>query len=64
MRDVCNVHVFIIVIDSGMTTERYDNIYTAGLGVVKLFSCSVLLGMKFKLLINTEIAKINGKFRF
>ena len=32
--------------------------------VIKLFSCIFLQSMKFKLLINTEIAKINGDFRF
>ena len=32
--------------------------------VTKHFSCSTLLSMKFKLLINTEIAKVNGNFRF
>ena len=30
--------------------------------VIKLFSCSTQLSMKFKLLINIEIAKINGFF--
>ena len=39
---------------------------TAGpvLKVIKLFSCSTQLSMKFKLLITTVIAKINGNFRF
>ena len=32
--------------------------------VIKLFSCTTQLGMKFKLLINVKIAKINGIFRF
>ena len=32
--------------------------------VIKLFSCSAQLSMKFKLLVNIEIAKINGKFKF
>ena len=32
--------------------------------VIKLFSCSTQLSMKFKLLINVEIVKISGKFRF
>ena len=31
---------------------------------IKHFSCSTQLSMKFKLLINTEIAKINGNIRF
>ena len=32
--------------------------------VIKLFSCSAQLSWKFKVLINTEIAKINQHFRF
>ena len=32
--------------------------------VIKLFSCSAQLSMKFQLLINVEIVKITGKFRF
>ena len=32
--------------------------------VIKLVSCSTQLNMKFKRLINTEKAKINGNFRF
>ena len=32
--------------------------------VVKLFSFSTKVSMKFKLLINLEIAQINGNFRF
>ena len=35
-----------------------------GAEVIKLFSCSTQLSMKFKMLINIEIAKINGIFRF
>ena len=31
-----------------------------GAEVIKLFSCSTLLSMKFKMLINIEIAKIDG----
>ena len=30
----------------------------------KLFSCSAQLRLKFKLLVNVEIVKISGKFRF
>ena len=33
-------------------------------GVIKLFSCSAQLSMKFKMLINIEIAEINGTFGF
>ena len=32
--------------------------------VIKLFSISAQLSMKFQLLINVEIIKISGKFRF
>ena len=32
--------------------------------VIKLFSVSAQLSMKFQLLINVEIIKISGKFRF
>ena len=32
--------------------------------VIKLFSGSAQLSMKFQLLINAEIVKISGKFRF
>ena len=32
--------------------------------VIKLFSCSTQLSMKFKMLINIEMAKIHGIFRF
>ena len=35
-----------------------------GLEVIKLFSNSAQLSMKFQLLINVEIVKISGKFRF
>ena len=31
---------------------------------IKLFSCSSQLSIKFELLINTEIALIDGNFRF
>ena len=32
--------------------------------VIKLFSSSAQLSMKFQLLINVDIVKISGKFRF
>ena len=32
--------------------------------VIKLFSCSTQLSMEFKMLINIDIAKIYGIFRF
>ena len=32
--------------------------------VIKLFSSSAQLSMKFQLLLNAERVKINGKFRF
>ena len=37
---------------------------TSGSQVIKLFPCSTQLSMKFKLLINTKMDKINGNFRF
>ena len=37
---------------------------TPGPEVIKLFSCSSQLSVKFQMLINTDIAKINGNFRF
>ena len=42
-------------------TGRYNR---PGAKVVKLFSCSTQLSMKFILLINFKIAKIDGIFRF
>ena len=39
-------------------------ICTTGAEVIKLFSCSTQLSIKFKMLINIEIAKIYGIFRF
>ena len=36
----------------------------AGPVVTKLFSCSIQLSMKFKIVINIKMAKINGIFRF
>ena len=35
-----------------------------GLEVIKLFSCSTQLSMKFQLLINVEIVKNCGKLKF
>ena len=35
-----------------------------GAEVIKLISCSTQLSMKFEILINIEIAKIDGMFRF
>ena len=37
---------------------------TPGSDVIKLFLFSTRLSMKFKLLINTDISRINGIFRF
>ena len=39
-------------------------IHKPGPKVIKLLSRSAQLSMKFQLLINVEIVKINGKFRF
>ena len=36
----------------------------SGLEVIKLFLSSAQLSMKFQLLINAEIVKISGKFKF
>ena len=36
----------------------------SGLEVIKLFSSSAQLSTKFQLLINVEMVKISGKFRF
>ena len=36
----------------------------SGPEVIKLFSSSAQLSMKFQLLINAEIVKTSGKFRF
>ena len=36
----------------------------SGAEVIKLFSCSTQLSMKFKMLIDIEIAKFYGIFRF
>ena len=44
-----------------------DAVYLAegpGAEVIKLFSCSTQLSMKFKMLMNSERAKIYGFFRF
>ena len=38
--------------------------FSPGPEVIKLFSSSAQLSMKFQLLINVEIVKISGKFRF
>ena len=38
--------------------------YQTDRDVIKLFSCSTLLSMKFKVLLSIEVSKINGIFRF
>ena len=43
---------------------NYPNHTIPGPEVIKLFSSSAQLSMKFQLLINVEIVKISGKFRF
>ena len=40
------------------------NVAFPGPEVIKHFSCSTQLSMEFKLLINIEITRINGIFRF
>ena len=44
--------------------DRWNMANSPGPKVIKLFSCSTQLSMKFKILINIEIAKLNGNFRF
>ena len=44
--------------------EVMDSVTGPGPEVIKLFSSSAQLSMKFQLLINAEIVKISGKFRF
>ena len=46
------------------TTDQGAPVSRPGAKVMKLFSCSTQLNMKFKMLINIEIAKIDGIFRF
>ena len=41
------------------TTHLFQGVKTFGPEVIKLFSCSAQLRMKFEVLINTEISKIN-----
>ena len=43
---------------------RCISIWSTWAEIIKLFSCSTLLSMKLKLLINSKIAKINGNSRF
>ena len=43
---------------------KFDKRLESGPEVIKLFSSSAQLSMKFQLLINVEIIKISGKFRF
>ena len=44
--------------------ERMLLICRPGLEVIKLFSSSAQLSMKFQLRINVEIVKLSGNFRF
>ena len=52
------------------TGEVHTKIFVFGLNnspgpeVIKLFSSSAQLSMKFQLLINVEMVKTGGKFRF
>ena len=48
----------ILIILQGKSIKRL------GPEVIKVFSSSAQLSMKFQLLINAEIVEINGKFRF
>ena len=44
--------------------ENHRESLKPGLEVIKLFSSSAPLSMKFQLLINDKIVQISGKFRF
>ena len=46
------------------STNLPEYVMSPGLEVIKLFSSSAQLSMKFQLLINVEIVKNSGKFRF
>ena len=50
--------------NSNETGKADKSVRYAGPEVIKLFSSSAQLSMKFQLLINAEIVKISGKFRF
>ena len=47
-----------------MGENNGEGSFQPGPKVIKLFSSSAQLSMKFQLLINVEIIKISGKFRF
>ena len=61
-----SVHEILVIIKSG--PDHDDNCLfqysKSGLKVLKLFSRSAHLSMKFQLLINVEIVKNCGKIRF
>ena len=46
------------------TMVSTQNVLTTGPEVIKIFSCSTQLSLKFTLFINTKIAKINLIFWF
>ena len=50
--------------DPGKLGDIVVSLSDSGPKVIKLFSSSAQLSMKFQLLINVEIIKISGKFRF
>ena len=47
-----------------LANECGDTLRNPGPEVIKLFSSSAQLSMKFQLLINAKIVKISGKYRF
>ena len=47
---------------NGSILHRHVNLMTSGAEVIKLFSCSTQLSMKFKMLVNIEITKTDGIF--
>ena len=49
--------------EADTTSDFLNEELYPGPKVIKLFPCSTQLSMKFKLLINIEVAKIEGIFR-
>ena len=47
-----------------MNRPRFIKNKITGSEVIKLFSSSAQLSMKFQMLINVDVIKISGKFRF
>ena len=61
------LYIFGYNLRSKQDSYSYQNVSKVDkpcLEVIKLFSCSTQLSLKFQLLINTEIAQINLNFGF